>query len=217
MRQRRLSYLSRCAGRLADLVPEARTEPVHGEVASLHPAQHHSSRHDGEGASHLGTGEQEGFWTIDGTQLGHVFRTAAAGAERGTRCARPAFMRSAGTVPTLDSRSTSSHRAPSTSPDRVAVRIANSRARAAIPTWRRSAARKLQSPPRVGPRGVALQLPRCAPVAGWLDGHATGPGSRHCATRVLWRSPTQTRSGPHARCGFGLRAPDRFKGGQEPG
>ena len=45
----------------------------------------------------------------------------------GTRCSRLAFMRSGGSVQTFASRSICDHRAPSTSPDRAAVRIANSR------------------------------------------------------------------------------------------
>ncbi len=46
-----------------------------------------------------------------------------------------AFIRSAGTVHTARSRSNSFQRAPSTSPERAAVRMANSSARAAI-AWR---------------------------------------------------------------------------------
>ncbi len=55
-------------------------------------------------------------------------------AASGTRCSRAAFIRSAGTVQTLASTSISDHRAPRTSPPRAAVRIANSRARAAVPS-----------------------------------------------------------------------------------
>ena len=51
----------------------------------------------------------------------------------GTRCARLPFIRTAGTVQTAFARSNSSHRAPNTSPDRAAVRMVNSSARAAVP------------------------------------------------------------------------------------
>ena len=57
----------------------------------------------------------------------HRSRIAAAAAESGTRCSRPAFIRAAGTTQTLSRRSTSSHRAPITSPVRAAVRIRNSK------------------------------------------------------------------------------------------
>ena len=52
--------------------------------------------------------------------------------ESGTRCSRAAFMRDAGMAQTFLSRSISSQLAPSTSLVRHAVRIANSKARAAI-------------------------------------------------------------------------------------
>ena len=55
-------------------------------------------------------------------------RTASAASDSGTRCSRPAFMRSAGTVHVADARSTSSHRACRASPDREAVSIKNSNA-----------------------------------------------------------------------------------------
>ena len=52
--------------------------------------------------------------------------TASARGESGTRCARPAFMRSAGAVHTAPSRSISVHRALRTSPDLAAVSTRNS-------------------------------------------------------------------------------------------
>src|SRR5712691_7645304 len=67
--------------------------------------------------------------------------TASEASESGTRCSRPAFMRPAGTVQTLASRSISPHRAPKTSPVRAAVKIANSSARAAMPSRPRRASR----------------------------------------------------------------------------
>ena len=58
----------------------------------------------------------------------------SAGADSGTRCSFPAFMRSAGIVHTAPLRSISDQRAPITSPVRAAVRIANSSARALTPS-----------------------------------------------------------------------------------
>jgi hypothetical protein len=69
---------------------------------------------------------------------------ARARGESGTRCSRPALIRVAGTVQTLASVSISLQRAPSASPDRAAVRIANSNAWAAKPS------------PKVGTRPAAL-------------------------------------------------------------
>ena len=59
-------------------------------------------------------------------------KIARAGADSGTRCSTPAFIRSAGMVQIPASRSISDQRAPSASPERAAVRIVNSSARAAI-------------------------------------------------------------------------------------
>lgn len=59
-------------------------------------------------------------------------RSLMAAAVSGTRCLRLAFMREAGIVQVLPLRSISSHVAPSTSPARAAVKIANSNARAAV-------------------------------------------------------------------------------------
>ena len=69
-------------------------------------------------------------------------RIASARADSGTRCSLPAFMRSAGTVQVLSSRSNSVHRAPIVSPVLAAVRIVNSSARAAMPSCSRNANRK---------------------------------------------------------------------------
>ena len=65
---------------------------------------------------------------------GIAFRSVTAAVDSGTRCSFPAFMRSAGIVHTRASISISIHVAPRTSPDRAAVKIANSAARAAIPS-----------------------------------------------------------------------------------
>jgi len=70
--------------------------------------------------------------------------TAMAAVDNGIRCSRPlfrlVFMRAAGTVHRRVRRSISSHRAPRASPVRAAVRIVNSRARAATPSRRRTSA-----------------------------------------------------------------------------
>jgi hypothetical protein len=70
--------------------------------------------------------------------------------DRGTRCSRPAFIRSAGMVHTASSRLTSDQVAPRTSPDRVAVRIANSTARAASHLLAQLGDERLQYLPRQG-------------------------------------------------------------------
>ena len=69
-------------------------------------------------------------------------RMASARADSGTRCSRCAFMRAAGTVQVLSSKSISFQRAPITSPVRAAVRIKNSSPRAAIASRVRKLARK---------------------------------------------------------------------------
>ena len=55
-------------------------------------------------------------------------RTASAAPLSGTRCSRPFFILAAGTVQVAESRSTSSQRAPRTSPERQAVKVRNSMA-----------------------------------------------------------------------------------------
>ena len=69
-------------------------------------------------------------------------RISTARSLSGTRCSRPAFIRRAGMVQTRASRSISLQRAPRTSPERVAVRMANSSARAATTSLSRSLAMK---------------------------------------------------------------------------
>src|SRR5262249_46974202 len=54
---------------------------------------------------------------------------ASVRADSGTRCSLPAFIRVAGSVQVLSSKSISPHRAPITSPVLAAVRMANSSAR----------------------------------------------------------------------------------------
>ncbi len=60
-------------------------------------------------------------------------RSASAPDESGTRCGRPAFIRSPGTTHRAAGRSISDHLAPRTSPERAAVRMVNSSARAPVP------------------------------------------------------------------------------------
>ena len=68
----------------------------------------------------------------------NAWTIARAPCERGTRCSRAPFIREAGTVQIAASRSISFHLAPSTSPDRAAVRIVNSSACAPMPLILRS-------------------------------------------------------------------------------
>ena len=72
-------------------------------------------------------------------------RIAIACGDKGTRCPRPAFMRSAGTVQSRSAMLISSQRAPIASPVRAAVKMANSRARPAIPFCCRSSVIKVPS------------------------------------------------------------------------
>ena len=74
----------------------------------------------------------------DPSNLGIELRIAIAGSYSGTRWARPAFIRLPKIVHVAESRSTSSQVAKRTSPDRAAVRIKNSRARADMPSRMRS-------------------------------------------------------------------------------
>jgi hypothetical protein len=59
-------------------------------------------------------------------------KMASARSDRGTRCSRAVLVRAGGTVQILPSKSISSQRAASASPDRAAVKMQNSRARAAV-------------------------------------------------------------------------------------
>ena len=73
----------------------------------------------------------------------HIRRSnSIAAADRGTRRGLPAFMRVPGIGHTAASQSISPQRMPRTSPDRQAVRIASSTARAAIPSRLRHSAMK---------------------------------------------------------------------------
>ena len=85
-----------------------------------------------------------GDWKITSlSSTSGVDSSSAMAAElSGTRCSRPPFMRAAGTIHVLDAKSISGHLARRTSPDRAAVRIANSRARAPLPSTLASALMK---------------------------------------------------------------------------
>ena len=67
---------------------------------------------------------------------------ASAAGDSGTRCSLRPFIRSAGIVQSRSPKLISSQRAPMTSPVRAAVSIANSRARAAMPSCSRNSAMK---------------------------------------------------------------------------
>ena len=120
-------------------------------------------------------------------------------AESGTRWSWPAFMRSPGMVQT-PSRSISDQRAPRTSPDRAAVRMANSSARALMPPCARSSA-GMPAPCRKH-RGVVrlLEFLRFAQDVG-RDGRASGQGSRRArrSARAPWRLSSTCSIRPRSR------------------
>ena len=66
-------------------------------------------------------------------------RICRARADSGTRCSRPPFIRAAGIVQSFALRSISAHRAPNTSPDRLAFKMLNSNASGTASRFRRSA------------------------------------------------------------------------------
>ena len=76
------------------------------------------------------------------TARGRPRSSSTQRADSGTRCSFCAFIRAAGTVQIFLRGSISDHSAPRTSPERDAHRIANSRARAAVPSRPRSCAMK---------------------------------------------------------------------------
>src|SRR4051812_33029381 len=121
MRQGSLRDLAREYCALARPITEGAAETVNGRV-NLHATQHHFEGHHRKGAVGLHARKHE----VRTASI--ALSTATARSENGTRWTRPAFIRSAGTVQTRASRSISCHRAPSTSPERAATRIANSSA-----------------------------------------------------------------------------------------
>ena len=84
----------------------------------------------------------------------------SAGSDSGTRCSRPVLVRAPGISHSAASRSISSHRAPSTSPVLVAVKITSSSARAARPSCQR---RRVMNRPTSGRarQGDGRPLPSC--------------------------------------------------------
>ena len=127
-------------GRLGAPVAERAPESVSGKVSALHPPQQHQQRHARQRLALLATGETNAL----GSGLVASFATSrsasSAPSDSGTRCSRPAFMRSAGTIQVAACMSNSDHRAPITSPVRAAVRIANRSASAETPSSLASAA-----------------------------------------------------------------------------
>ena len=89
---------------------------------------------------------------------------ASARSLSGTRCSRAAFIRAAGTVQTLAIVSISGQKAPSVSPERAAVNIVNSRARAATP----DVVRKWATKAATSAYTIALWWPR---VSCWRFGN----------------------------------------------
>ena len=77
--------------------------------------------------------------TLSPTSFLILATISTARALKGTRCSRLAFIRLAGIVHTLPLKSISLQVAPITSPVRAAVKIANSSARAAVPSCSRNA------------------------------------------------------------------------------
>ena len=99
-------------------VAKGRPKTVAGDF-QLHAAKRHQECHIAERLAVRTTRKHKAILNTD--RSGQIQR-----GDSGTRCSRPAFIRSAGTVQT--SPSISSQCAPSTSPVRAAVRMANSKA-----------------------------------------------------------------------------------------
>ena len=133
-------------------------------------------------------------------------RTAARDARGPPSCARPARSKPSA------SRSISPHRAPNTSPVRAAVRIANSSARAAMPSRPRRCGEEFGHLVE-GQRGMVLDLPHLA--AGRQDmGEIAFPLRRvRPLPEAAHRRGVEHRldAAAHPARGFGLLGPDRIE------
>jgi hypothetical protein len=164
-------------------VPKGRAEAMHRYLFSAHAPQDCHEAHVRKRRTLTTAGEN---WSVRCTLLSKT----KVDVDRGTRCSRPAFIRSAGMVHAASSRLTSDQVAPRTSPDRVAVRIANSTARAASPTCSRNSAMNApQYLPRQGRGGVQLLRPCSDWPRGFRGVPATALGSR--LGGVYSRSPSR--------------------------
>jgi hypothetical protein len=136
--------------------------------------------------------------------VGSARSSSAARLLNGTVCTLPAFMCPAGTVHSPAARSISSHLAPITSPVRAAVRMVNSRARAAMPSrWRSSTIKAGSS----AYRQHMFEVPR---PTRWIV----------TAAILAHGGPIQDglNAPTHARHGFGLGLPVRLNALQhQPG
>ncbi len=135
MGQRRLCKFRSEVRLVADPVTKRTAEAMYGVRLRLQPPHHHLEGHPAQWPRRFLARE-----TRESLQI-HAFpqRSGRRAAPTGTRCARPAFIRSAGMVQINWSMSNSSQRAarslPSrflrrASPDRQAVKMTNSRLRA---------------------------------------------------------------------------------------
>ena len=96
MRQCGFSNFGREVGLLGAPDAEGRAETVAGQIAALHPAQHHQQRHVGEWLVAIATGED----VIARAGRFMPLSSANAASDNGTRCAFPPFIRSPGIVHT---------------------------------------------------------------------------------------------------------------------
>ena len=143
VRQSGLSYLARKVCLLGCPVTECRSKTVYRQVSRPIRRSIMSMDIFDSGLFRRSPGNTKSFCRIAFSR----FTMVNAAVDSGTLCSRPAFMRLAGTVHILFSKLISSQRAPSTSPVRAAVKIANSSARAATASRCRIFSKKPGSSP----------------------------------------------------------------------
>jgi hypothetical protein len=130
MPERGLAKIASMQSARARPASKRRSETVHRRIgAQLLETMPHRFRTDAEDAIAL-------------TDGGHRLNKLTAASDNGTRCSLSRFVRRAGTVHKRCSKSTSHHSAPFVSLVRVAQRIVNSNARAAMVSTPRNSAMK---------------------------------------------------------------------------
>ena len=179
----------------------------------IHKAQDGRQRHVGQGDV-AGAGKTRSTPSI----RHRASSKAIACAESGMQRSRPCFMRLPGTVQTRALRSISDQVAPRTSPEWAAVRTANFRAQAPMPSTPRNAFIKVltSSTGRGGAmfdprnlRRLSQELIEVAAPASRIE--ALAMAARGCPIKDQLDSPAQPRRS------FRLGRPNRLKDGQHVG
>ena len=224
MRERRLGDLAREMRLIARPISEGRAEAVNGDALDAPSgAKPFPSPYWRAACRRAGRGRR-----ICRFSLRRAFRVSPAhGSDSGTRCARPAFIRAAGIVQTFVAMSISDQRAPRTSPERVAVRMQNSKAIAACASRSRSLATKAGTS-RIGHRRMMaarellalwqelVQMPAPARRIGFVPDDGLAPAPRperpQCA-----RATREAVSGFPSRGVAGRTEPPRVNLVDRPG